>query len=337
LNVLVPGQSKATGHIAEEWPVPGLYEAIKPRYERARRDAQAKSTATVKRGVGLGSGSFGIGSSGDVATVTVELDPDDCVTVYGAVADPGEGNDSMLAQTAADMMGLPLEKVRLVTRDTDHTAGSGPAAASRLTYMAGGALVDALEQLKAAMAEAGATTYDEMKKAGVKTRYLGTKKTGYSGPLDPKTGQGPSFESEVHAVQLVELEVNIETGAVTIVKMTTAVDAGTVINPLNLTGQLEGGMDMGAGYALREKYVSGETKDWVSFKFPTMRTSFDMEVIVRETPRKHGTRGSVGVGEMTMVPTAPAVMNAIEDAAGIRITELPATPEKIKAALAARS
>ncbi len=207
--------------------------------------------------------------------------------------------------------------------------------------MAGGAMVNAIEQLQAAMAQAGATkadatTCDRLKQAGLKTRYLGTKKTGYSGPLDPQTGQGPSFESQVHAVQLVEVEVNTQTGAVTIVKMTTAVDAGTIINPLNVIGQLEGGMDMGAGYALREQYVAGQTKDWNTFKFPSIRTAFDMEVIIRETPRKYGTRGSVGVGEMTMVPTAPAVVNAIEDAVGIRVTELPATPDRITAALAAK-
>jgi aldehyde oxidoreductase len=134
-------------------------------------------------------------------------------------------------------------------------------------------------------------------------------------------------------VQLVEVEVDTESGAVRVVKMTTAADAGTVLHPLNLVGQLEGGMDMGVGFALREEYVAGETKDWLSFKFPTMRTAFDMETVVLATPRKYGPAGAVGVGEMTMVPTAPAVMNAIEDACGVRITDLPATPEKIKAAL----
>jgi aldehyde oxidoreductase len=111
------------------------------------------------------------------------------------------------------------------------------------------------------------------------------------------------------------------------------VDAGTIIHPQNVTGQLEGGMDMGTGLALREQYVAGQTKDWVTFKFPTMRTSFDMEVVVLETPRIHGPKGAVGVGEMTLVPTAPAIMNAIEDACGVRITALPATPDKVKAAL----
>jgi aldehyde oxidoreductase len=116
--------------------------------------------------------------------------------------------------------------------------------------------------------------------------------------------------------------------------MTTAVDAGRVINPKNLEGQLEGGMDMGAGFALREIYVDGQTRDWTSFKFPTISHSFEMETVIRETPRIKGPLGATGVGEMTMVPTAPAVMNAIANACGARVRHLPATPDKVLAALA---
>jgi aldehyde oxidoreductase len=95
---------------------------------------------------------------------------------------------------------------------------------------------------------------------------------------------------------------------------------------------------MGAGYALREEYIAGQTKDWVTFKFPSIQTAFENELIIRETPRVRGThKGSVGVGEMTMVPTAPAIISAIKDAIGVWICELPATPDKIKAALAQRS
>ena len=86
--------------------------------------------------------------------------------------------------------------------------------------------------------------------------------------------------------------------------------------------------------ALREIYVPGQTKDWVTFKYPSMRTAFDMDVVVRESPRPHGSNGSVGVGEMTLVATAPAVLNAIDDAVGVRIYDLPATPDRVKAALA---
>ena len=94
-------------------------------------------------------------------------------------------------------------------------------------------------------------------------------------------------------------------------------------------------MDMGAGFALREAYVAGKTRDWVSYKFPSIRHAVDMETIVVETPRELGTLGSVGIGEMAMVSTAPAIVNAIRDACGATVCELPATPERVKAALAA--
>ncbi len=335
-NSLRPGRSKSTGQVVEEWPLPELFEAIRPEYERSRREAEHHRTGSVRRGVGLGAGSFGIGAPGDQSIVAVELDLDGGVTICAAVADPGEGNDSMLTQLAADAMGLPLHMIRLVTRDTDQTTANGPAAASRMTYMAGGALLNALEALKQSMSESGARSRQQLLDAGLKARYTGTKKTREAGPLD-ENGQGPSFESQVHAVQLAEVEVDTDSGFARVVRMTTAVDAGTVINPLNLTGQLEGGADMGAGYALRERYIAGQTKDWVTFGYPSMRTAFDMNVIVRETPRKYGTKGAVGVGEMTMVPTAPAVINAIYDAIGAWVCDLPATPDKIKAALATTS
>ncbi|MCF8031950.1 MAG: molybdopterin-dependent oxidoreductase [Desulfarculaceae bacterium] len=332
-NFLEPGQSKSTGHEVTEWPIPELMESIRPHYERAKKDAAAAQSDKIKRGVGLATGSFGIGGPGDQGFAACELDTDGGVSVYAAAADPGEGNDSMLTQIAAEITGIPLSKVRLYTRSTDLTAASGPAAGSRITYMIGGAAEDALKQLKAAMDETGAKTGPELEAAGKPARYLGTKKMKLAGALDPETGQGPSMESQVHAVQLVELEVDTESGEVKIVKMTTAVDAGPVLNPNNLTGQLEGGADMGVGLALREKYVAGETKDWRSFKFPTMATSFPQEVIIRETPRPNGTLGCTGVGEMCLVPTAPAVINGIKHAIGAFITDLPATPDKVLAAL----
>ncbi len=334
-NSLMPGQSVSTGAVIEQWPFPEICELIRPHYERAKKEAAAFKDGPIKRGVGIAAHSFGIAEPGDKAQVAVELDLDDGVTVYAAAADPGEGNDSMLTQITAHLLDLPVEKVRLVTRNTDQTTETGPAAGSRITYMVGGALQNALEQMKAAMKEAGDSTYEGMKKAGKPTRYMGTKNVPEGG-LDPKTGQGPTFDSQVHNIQMAEVEVNTETGEVRVIKMTTAVDPGPVIHPQNLEGQLEGGMDQGVGYALREEYIHGKTKDWVTFKFPTMKTAFDIEVLTpRETPRARGTLGGTGIGEMTMVSTAPAVINAIKNACGARIFNLPATPEKVLAALAA--
>ena len=335
-NSLQPGQSKSTGRVVTEWPLPELLESIRPHYERSLKDAEAIGQGKIRRGVGIATGSFGIGGPGDVSVASVELDDDGGISVYAAAADPGEGNDSMLSQLTAEFMDLPVDRVRLHTRDTDNTAASGPAAGSRITYMIGNALIDGLTQLKAAMAETGAKNGADLEKAGKSRRFLGRKKNEDAGPLDPQSGQGPSFESQVHAVQLAEVEVDTETGKVKVLKMTAAVDAGPVINPLNLTGQLEGGMDMGVGLALREEYIAGKTRDWATFKFPTIRDHFPMEVIIRETPRPKGPLGITGIGEMCLVPTAPAVINAINNATGVWICDLPATPAKVKAALAAK-
>ena len=335
MNSLRPGQVKATGMITDEWPFPELCDAIKPHYLRAKREAaefNAKNSR-MKRGVGLGADSFGIGDPGDEARLAVEVDSDDGVTIYAAVADPGEGNDSMLTQIAAHRLGLPLEKVHLYTRDTDKTVNAGGSWGSRMTWMAGNALLNAIEQMENAMSEAGSRTYVGLRNAGKPTRYEGQTKNAGKFGYDPKTGKADSFVSECHNIQLAEVEVDTDNGQVRVIKITTAVDAGTIINPQNLEGQLEGGIDQGVGYALREEYIHGKTTDYITFKFPTITTSFDVEVVVRETPRSKGPLGATGIGEMAMVPTAPAVVNAIKSACGIRIYDLPATPPKIRAAL----
>jgi aldehyde oxidoreductase len=336
INSLKPGQTKSTGMVVDQWEFADVCDAIKPYYEKAKKDARAfnEQGGTLKRGVGLGAFSFGIGNAADVSSLAVEIDPDDGVTIYAAVADPGEGNDSMLVQLAAHQLGIPIEKVRLYTRDTCKTVGMGPAAGSRMTWMAGNALLNAIESLKQAMREAGANSYAGLKGAGKPTCYQGNHKNRGTAGLDPKTGLGDSFVSDVHNIQMVELEVNTETGDVRVLKITTAVDAGTIINPQAFQGQLEGGMDQGVGYALREEYAHGKTRDFVTFKFPTIRDSINSVIITRETPRKGGPLGATGIGEMTMVSTAPAVVNAIYNACGARVYKLPATPDKVREALA---
>jgi aldehyde oxidoreductase len=316
-NSLKPGQAKSTGRIVQEWPFPEVMKALRPHYERALKEAAPHRNGRIKRGVGLGAGAHGVGRTGEVAVAAAELDADGGISIYAAAADPGEGNDSMLTQLTAEFMHIPLDKVRLHTRDTDHTSASGPAAGSRITYMIGGALINALEQLKATMQQVGAKTSKDLIAAGKPSRYLGRKKNEEAGAMDPQTGQGMSFVSEIHGAQLVELAVDTDSGQVTILKITAAVDAGTVIHPQNLSGQLEGGMDQGVGYALREIYVAGETKDWLTLKFPTIQQNFEMETILVETPRAKGALGATGVGEMCLLPTVPAVINAIRNAVGV--------------------
>jgi aldehyde oxidoreductase len=335
MNTLLPGQSTSTGQVVDEWPFPGVMEALRPHCERAKREAAAFRDGPARRGVGIAAGAFGIGAAvpADKSTVAVEMNPDGGLTVYGSIADPGEGNDAMLTQLASHFTGIPPAKIRLVVRDTDRTPVSGSAAGSRVTYMSGGALVLAIEELKKAMAEAGVTTYEGLVAGGRPTRYMATK-TQATTPLDPKTGQGIPYETRVLGAQMAEVEVNTETGEVRILKMTAVEDLGKVLNPQAVEGQIEGGMDMGAGMALREEYVHGRTVDWITFKFPTIGDSFPMEVITLETPRKKGPLGAVGVGEFVLLPTTAAIMNAIHDAVGVRIRSLPATPERVLAAIA---
>jgi len=151
--------------------------------------------------------------------------------------------------------------------------------------------------------------------------------------VDPETGEGKTWASFVHNAQMAEVEVDTKTGEVKVLKITTVADAGTVLNPQAIIGQIEGGSDMGVGYALREDYILGETNDWTSIGFPTFATSFPKETIFLETPRAEGPLGATGIGESTMVSTHPAVANAIFNAVGLDMNDMPITPKKVLAAL----
>ncbi len=131
------------------WDFPEVCDAIKPAYEKAKKAAQDFNArgGPIKRGVGIAAHSFGVGGAGDSAKLAIELDADDGVTIYAACADPGEGNDSMLTQIASHQLGIPLEKIRLYTRDTQKTVLMGPSAGSRMTFMAGHSLLDAITNL----------------------------------------------------------------------------------------------------------------------------------------------------------------------------------------------
>ncbi len=331
-NLLYPGGTTSTGETVSEWAVRGCFERVKPLYEKACQEAKAAKSNGIRRGVGIAGCSFGIGGGNDTSHMAVELEEDGGITIYGAVADPGEGNDCMLTQIGAHCMNIPMAKIRLVVRDTEGTPDAGIAASSRLTYMGGQALVKAIGMLKEAMKETGARTRSELEKAGKPARYMAGHILTHTG-LDKTTGQGQAWASRLHGVQMAEVEVNTETGEVKVIKMINAFDAGTVINPLAFIGQIEGGADQGAGYALREHFVLGKTKDWITYKFPTMATSFPMENILIESPRPDGPVGATGMGEATMVATHPAIANAVFNAIGVMIKDLPITPDKVLTAL----
>jgi aldehyde oxidoreductase len=338
LNALKLGQSKSIGEIPKQWTYDQVVDAMKPWWEDAKKRAAAwnAKNKVIKHGVGIGGHSFGVGGAGDKSEMSVQIEPDGGISIFAAVADPGEGDDALMTQIAAERMGIPRDKVRLYVRDTHETVGMGPSAGSRMTLMAGNSLIAAIDNLKKALAETVTQSYAGLKTAGKPTRYAGTYNSPGPAGLDSKTGQGKSYNYEVQNLQLVEVEVNTETGAVKVLKIWTVVDAGTVINYQAIEGQLEGGMDQGVGYALREEYIHGQTSDWINFKFPKIADSYDVEIKFVQVPREGAPLGAIGVGEMTMNSTAPAVTNAIYNACGARIYKIPATPDKVLAAIAAK-
>ena len=157
-------------------------------------------------------------------------------------------------------------------------------------------------------------------------------------PLDPETGQGKPFSTYVYATQIAEVDVDDETGEVEVVRIVAAHDCGRAINPMMVEGQVQGGIAMGLGFALQEEMLFDTRGQQINPNLTNyiMPTSMDMppiDVVIVETADPTGPFGAKGVGEPTSVPTAAAVLNAIHDAVGVRLTSLPATAERVLRAI----
>ena len=308
-------------------------ETLKPLYEKALKEAKKSTTDEIKRGVGLGGVWFGPGRSApDQSEAWAELLPDGTLQVWIGAADMGQGTDTMFWQIATDTIGFPLERVKVCTTDTEITPDGNFSAGSRQTYVSGRAVQMAVEELKKAMDENGVKTYSEMKAKGLPTLYKAVNKPVTSRP-DPKTGQGVPWETYSFGIQMAEVAVEVKTGRVNVLKIISVHDLGTVINRLNVEGQLHGGICMGLGYALMEEFIYNKTDSFAKFKIPRAKDMPDMEVITLNIPRKKGPFGASGTAEYADVPTAPAIANAIYNACGVRIRDLPITPEKIRQSL----
>ena len=308
-------------------------ETLKPLYEKALKEAKKSTTDEIKMGVGLGGVWFGPGRSApDQSEAWAELLPDDTLQVWIGAADMGQGTDTMFWQVAAETMEFPLERVKVCTTDTEITPDGNFSAGSRQTYVSGRAVQMAVEELKKAMEENSAKNYKEMKAKGLPTLYKAVNKPVTSRP-DPKTGQGVPWETYSFGIQMAEVSVEVKTGKVNVLKITSVHDLGTVINRLNVEGQLHGGICMGLGYALMEEFVYNKTDSFAKFKIPRAKDMPEMEVITLNIPRKKGPFGASGTAEYADVPTAPAIANAIYNACGVRIRDLPITPEKIRQSL----
>ena len=333
-NGFVKGDTTICGQVLDH-PIgfQECMETLKPLYEKALKEAKEKSTDGIKQGVGLGGVWFGPGRSApDQSEAWAELLPNEILQIWIGASDMGQGAEMMFWQIAAETMGFPLERVQVCTTDTEMTPDGNFSAGSRQTYVSGKAVQMAVIELKKTMDEYEVKTYQEMEAKGIPTLYKAVNKPITSRP-DPKTGQGVPFETYSFGIQMAEVAVKIKTGEVDVLKITSINDFGTVINTQNVEGQIHGGIAMGLGYALMEEYLYTETDSFAKYKVPRAKNMPDLEVITLNIPRPKGPFGASGTAEYSDAPTAPAIANAIYHACGVRIRDLPITPQKIRQSL----
>lgn len=248
--------------------------------------------------------------------------------VYIGSADVGQGTHSAIRQMAAEALGLSLDQVRLVASDTATSPGSsGSASASRMTFMAGGAVHEAA-------AEALARWRDEERPAVAECTYLAPKST----PFDPETGHGVPNFAYGYVAEVVEVEVDVETGELRILRVVCADDVGRAINPQQIEGQIEGGVVQAAGWAACENFVveGGRvlTPYFSTYLIPTIADIPErVDSIIVEHPDSRGAWGVRGMGEMPFIPLAPALVAAVHDATGVWFDEFPLTPERVREGL----
>jgi nicotinate dehydrogenase medium molybdopterin subunit len=323
-----------------------------------------------RRGRGIGCMWYPIGftASANPSAAVVKLNEDGTATVLTGTIETGQGSLAVLGQIAAEALGISVDDVHVVSGDTDAMPLDTGAIASRTTYVTGNAIRLAAEKALSVLFEAAAPVLGvdadqleakdrKIQVKGFPQRHvaiadiarraqltLGEPAIGSASwnpptvPLDPETGQGKPFNTYVYAAQIAELDVDDETGEVELIRIVAAHDCGTPINPMLVEGQIEGGIAMGIGFALQEEMLFDRAgrqinPNLTNYIVPTALDVPDISADIVDNYDPTGPFGAKGVGEPTLVPTAAAILNAIHDAVGVRITSLPATSEKIFAAI----
>jgi CO/xanthine dehydrogenase Mo-binding subunit len=356
-NALRDGDASATGQTLRAVGIHDCLSALRPHWTRALAEAAGQRG----RGVGVASCWYGCGNTAlpNPSTIRIGLSRAGEVILHQGATDIGQGSNTVIAQIAAETLGLPLSAIRLVGPDTRLTPDAGKTSASRQTFVSGraaGAAAHALraEVLRRANAGQGATLRLEGSRllvcdGATTTIDLATLPPDRFGhalsaeeTYDPPTtrldadGQGAPYAVYGYGAQLVELKVDEALGTVRLLKITAAHDLGRVINPTLARGQIEGGIAQGIGLALMEEYIPGRTENLHDYLIPTFGDVPPVESLLIEVPDPEGPFGAKGLGEHVLIPTAPAILNAIRHATGAEITRVPALPHRVREALDAR-
>ncbi len=326
-----------------------------------------------KRGKGISAVwySTGMSGGGDPSQVVVKMRPDGSVDVLIGSVDIGQGARTVIRQIAAQELGVPLEKVNVTAVDSDTSPLDTGTFASRVTHQTGNATIQAAREARQVLFEVAAgqlgVTVEQLEakddkivvrdfpeqaipiadvasQATWNDRRIIAGRGAFGWPVaqvDPETGEGEPLHNMAYGATVAEVEVDTETGWVKVLKLASAYDCGKAINPMLVEGQIDGGAAGGLGSALMEElhpyyptldhYPTG----FFSYMIPTAKDLPELEAVVVEMGSRTGPYGAKGIGEMTANTQAPAIINAIHDAVGIWITDLPATPEKVLRALEA--
>ncbi len=337
---------------------------------RAALDAR-RSPSRYKRGVGMASmlhvgGGAKIYPSDGCGTI-LKIDDFAHVTLMTGASEIGQGSETVLAQLVCEELGIPMDAVTVVNNDTDITPWDVGVHASRTTFIGGNSAIGAARKARAKILAAAAKTTGvpeaelELRSGHIVRTANGEALTSLAKLLrslhfsdkaelvmtthyyePPSKHQDKSFKGDVSAAyawatQVVEVEVDTETGVVRLVKVTGAHDVGRVLNRLGIEGQIEGGIVMGQGYAITEDLIveNGVVRNpgFRDYKLVTAPEIPEMDVRFIETMDGEGPQGAKGVGEAPAICIAAATANAICNATGVRIRELPFTPEKVYRAL----
>ena len=286
-----------------------------------------------RRGVGMAIGLKNVGFSfgaqeGNWATVELHGSTEiERVVVREVGADVGQGAHTVFVQMAAAAVGVPVEKVELLGHDTTYAGDSGSTSASRMTFMAGNAIKGA--------AEMALEKWQAEERPAIATyRYRAPKTT----PYDPETGRSDPNVSYGYIAQFVEVEVDVETGHVRVVRVVSAHDVGKAINPHLVEGQIEGAVVQALGYAVMENLVTRDgrilTPTLSTYLIPTIwDIPQETQSVIFEYADPRGPWGARGMAEMPFIPFAPAVAAAVHDATGVWFDRIPLTPERVVARL----
>ena len=297
----------------------------------------------------------------------LKINQDGTANLAIGTVDVGQGSTTILAQIAAEELGIEYEKITVTAADTKLTPFDAGTVASRVTYIVGNAVKTAATQARQILFEVAAEDlgvspnglassegfiyvkgFPERRiaiGAVANKAYMAKGRppmgVGSFNPvttlLDKETGHGKPFGAYVYGAQVAEVEVDTETGEVEILKITAVHDCGKMINPLFVEGQVEGGVAMGVGFGVMEEMVveQGRVRNpqLTDYIVPTALDVPEIVTSIVERPEPTGPFGAKGIGEPSLLPTAPAIVNAIQNAVGVRIRDLQATPEKILKAL----